>query len=84
MPRVRLIALALALSACTPSGGSPSLALTPSNAATSAAATGRCIDRGQLADSADSVAVTLQGVIAALKSRTLNRRAPWRVPPRPG
>lgn len=63
----RLIVLVLALSACTPSGGSPSVSPTPSNAATSAAASGPCIDRGQLADSADSVTVMLQGVTAALK-----------------
>lgn len=80
MPRVRVIVLALVLSACTPSTGAPSLAPTPSNAATSAAPTavvpvasapgpsGACIDLTEFADNGESVMVVLQGVSSALKA----------------
>jgi hypothetical protein len=79
MPRIRVIVLILALSACTPSAGAPSLAPTLSNAATSVAATtvppntsapapsAACIDSGEFADNAESVMTGLQGVVSALK-----------------
>jgi hypothetical protein len=88
MPKVRLIVLAFALSACAPSGASSSLAPTPSIApsaapsvvATSAAPTvsdapapsGACIDRGQLADTADSANNALQGMAAALTANKVD------------
>ena len=79
MPRVRVIALALALSACTASTGAPSLAPAPSYAATSAAPatalptagapgpSGACIDTVEFSDNAESVVVVLQSVSSALK-----------------
>ncbi len=73
MPRVRLMVLALALVACTPSPGSPSVAPVPSNAATNAGASVPCIDAGELADSADTAITELQGVIAALKVPNVDR-----------
>ena len=85
MPRTRVIVLALALSACTPSTGAPSLAPTLSNAATNAAATtvlpttsapgpsAACIDTGEFADNAESVVVVLQGVVSALKLSNIDQ-----------
>jgi hypothetical protein len=70
MPRLGAIVLILALSACTPSAGAPSLAPAPSNAATSAGAprpSGACIDPGPFADTGESVTVGMQGVVSALK-----------------
>ena len=61
-----LIVLALALTACSPAAGSP--APIPTSASTAVAASGPCLDRGQLADSADTVTVALQGVTVALKA----------------
>ena len=60
--------LTLVVSACAPSAGGPSLA--PTSAPTAPSAPGPsapCIDAGQLADSAESVGVALQGLVAALK-----------------
>ena len=65
MLKACLIVLALALTACTQGVGSASP--TPTIAA-SAAASGLCIDRGLLADNADTVTVGLQGIAAALKA----------------
>ena len=65
MPKGVLIVLALALTACSPAAGSP--APVPTSASTAAAASGPCIDRGQLADGGETVKVALQGVAAALK-----------------
>ena len=67
MPRLRLIALVLVLSACSASPGSPSVAPSPTGAA-SAAASGPCLDRAQLADDAETVGPALKSVIAALKA----------------
>ncbi len=68
MPRLRLIALVFVLSACNASTGSPSVAPGPSAVGASAAASGACLDRAQLADDADTVAVALQAVITALNA----------------
>ena len=58
MPRLRLIALAFLLSACSASTGSPSVVPSPTagaaSAAASAAGSGACLDRAQLADDADT------------------------------
>jgi hypothetical protein len=61
-----LIVLALALTACSPAAASP--APNPTSASSAASASGSCLDRGQLADSGDTVTVALQGVTAALKA----------------
>jgi hypothetical protein len=61
-----LIVLALALSACSPGAGSP--APIPTSVSTAVVASGPCLDRGQLADSGDTVTVALQGVTVALKA----------------
>ncbi|HET7494188.1 MAG TPA: hypothetical protein VFJ80_01995 [Candidatus Limnocylindrales bacterium] len=68
MSRGSLIALALALTlaACSPGTGVP--APTPTGVSTPGAASGACIDRGQLADDGETVTVALQGVAAALKA----------------
>jgi hypothetical protein len=63
MLKACLIVLALALTGCTQGVGSASL--TPTSAAP---ASGLCIDRGLLADNADTVTVGLQGIAAALKA----------------
>lgn len=73
MPKVRLLVLTLVLAACAPGAGAPSLPPTsappvPSSPTPSAPGpSAPCIDPGQLADSADSVQVGLQGLVAALK-----------------
>jgi hypothetical protein len=66
MPKACLIVLTLVLGACA--SGAPSLAPTSASTVSSAPGpSGPCIDPGQLADSAESVGVALQGVVAALK-----------------
>jgi len=84
MSLVRLIVLVLALSACAPSSASSSLApgpsIAPSNVAASATPSvsgspepsGACIDRGQLADTADSANNALQGMVAALNANRID------------
>ena len=80
MPKVRLIVLVFALAACTPGAASSVLPSVPSVVPTPVASTaapsvsgapepsGACIDRGQLADTADSANTALQGMAAALKA----------------
>ena len=84
MPKGRLIVLVFALAACSPGGASSSIAPVPSIApsiapspvtASSAPSvssapgpSGACIDRGQLAETADSANNSLQGLAAAVKA----------------
>jgi hypothetical protein len=65
----RFIVLAIVLAACTPGAATSSLAPTPSAAPldTSAPASiGACIDRGLLADGADTVTVAMSALTTAL------------------
>ena len=67
MPRLRLIALVFVLSGCYASTGSP-VAPASTVGAASGTGSGACLDRAQLADDADTVAVALQAVITALNA----------------
>lgn len=85
MPKLRLLVLTLTLAACSPSTATSSLAPAPSSAPPTVTATAvpsvsngagpsaACIDRGRLADTADSVTVALQGLVAALKVPNLDQ-----------
>ena len=63
--RAWLIVVAFALAACTQAGASASAVPT---SAPPAAASGPCIDRGLLADDAETVGPALQAISAALKT----------------
>ena len=63
--RAWLIVVSLALAACTQGGASPSPV---PRSAPPAAASGACIDRGLLADDAETVGPALQAIAAALKT----------------
>jgi hypothetical protein len=66
MSKVGAIVLVLMLAGCSSSAGGATVA--PSTAPSANGATeGPCIDREQLADSAESVKVAMEGVITALK-----------------
>lgn len=65
MVKVGLLGLTLALSACSATPGTLSPASTLSDS-TMPGASVACIDRGQLADSAETVMAALQGVATAL------------------
>src|SRR5207247_685841 len=72
MPRLRLIVLALALSACSGApSASPIQTFIPPGA--SAASSGACVDPDVFAEDAESVMVVLQGVTSALKQSNVDQ-----------
>ena len=67
MRKVCLIVLTLLVAACMPGAATGAPATTVPSVISVPGASVPCIDRGQLADNADTVFTTLQGLIAALK-----------------
>jgi hypothetical protein len=65
MVKIGLVVITLALAACNSTTGSPSTASTPPDSS-APGVSGACIDRGELADDAESVMVTLNGIGTAL------------------